>query len=193
MRIVDVDGGLLIGEKARISLGSGIIHGCDLHDTPKKGPRRGSVFFAPSQAYTQEIGTLIRTMAEFTTHIEFVLDPEEKDHSNIEKYVQEFFADSRRGPAAELKRAQVRQGVVHESLGRRLDDFAKQGGETGERSSVEALYSNIYRVFSNYVRGKYPEVMDMYGGTPAISDEMRVVVEELWPELAHKLPSKSQH
>jgi hypothetical protein len=30
-------------------------------------------------------------------------------------------------------------------------------------------------------------------GIDHISDEMRVVVEELWPELAHKLPPKSQH
>jgi len=29
-------------------------------------------------------------------------------------------------------------------------------------------------------------------GVDAISDEMRAVVEELWPELAHKLPPKSQ-
>jgi hypothetical protein len=28
-------------------------------------------------------------------------------------------------------------------------------------------------------------------GVDAISDEMRSVVEELWPELAHKLPPKS--
>jgi len=27
-------------------------------------------------------------------------------------------------------------------------------------------------------------------GIDHISDEMRAVVEELWPELAHKLPSK---
>ena len=27
-------------------------------------------------------------------------------------------------------------------------------------------------------------------GVDAISDEMRAVVEELWPELAHKLPPK---
>jgi hypothetical protein len=27
-------------------------------------------------------------------------------------------------------------------------------------------------------------------GVDAISDEMREVVEELWPELAHKLPAK---
>ena len=26
-----------------------------------------------------------------------------------------------------------------------------------------------------------------------ISDEMRAVVEDLWPELAHKLPPKAQH
>jgi hypothetical protein len=105
-------------------------------------------------------------MAEFTTHIEFVLAPGEEDRSNIEKYVQEFFADSRREPTSEIKRAQVRQGVVHESLGRRLDAFAKQEGETGEHPPAEVLYSNNYRAFSNYVHGKYPEVMDMYGGTP---------------------------
>jgi hypothetical protein len=27
----------------------------------------------------------------------------------------------------------------------------------------------------------------------AISDEMRAVVEELWPELTHKLPPKQKH
>jgi hypothetical protein len=30
-------------------------------------------------------------------------------------------------------------------------------------------------------------------GVDAISDEMRAVVEELWPELTHKLPPKAQH
>jgi hypothetical protein len=29
-------------------------------------------------------------------------------------------------------------------------------------------------------------------GTDQISDEMREVVEELWPELAHKLPPKKR-
>jgi hypothetical protein len=30
-------------------------------------------------------------------------------------------------------------------------------------------------------------------GIDHISDEMRAVVEELWPELAHKLPPKDLH
>jgi hypothetical protein len=30
-------------------------------------------------------------------------------------------------------------------------------------------------------------------GIDHISDEMRAVVEELWPELAHKLPPKKLH
>jgi len=30
-------------------------------------------------------------------------------------------------------------------------------------------------------------------GIDHISDEMRAVVEDLWPELAHKLPPKAQH
>jgi hypothetical protein len=30
-------------------------------------------------------------------------------------------------------------------------------------------------------------------GVDAISDEMRAVVEDLWPELIHKLPPKKLH
>ena len=30
-------------------------------------------------------------------------------------------------------------------------------------------------------------------GIDHISDEMRAVVEDLWPELAHKLPPKAHH
>jgi hypothetical protein len=115
--------------------------------------------------YTQEIATVMRTMIECTTHIEFVLDPDdsERHQSEVAKYVQAFFADSRRDPAAEVTRAQVPQTLVHASIGRTLDDFAedKEG-----RTPAAKLFSNIYRIYSNYVHAKYPEIMDLYGGRP---------------------------
>jgi hypothetical protein len=118
--------------------------------------------------YTQEIGTLMRTVAEFTTHIEFVLDPSdsEKHRCEVENYVQAFFADSRRDPAARIKRAQVRQGLVHESLGRSLDGIAERERDSEGRIPAEMLYADVYRTYSNYVHGKYPEIMDLYGGRP---------------------------
>lgn len=118
--------------------------------------------------YIQEIGVLLRTIAEFTTHIEFVIDPndDEKHKAEVEKYLRAFFSDGERFPGAEIVKAQVRQGFVHESLGKTLDKIAEQQGDTVDRVPAATLYSNTYRIFSNYVHGKYPEIMDLYGGTP---------------------------
>ena len=142
-------------------------HFCLLKATRVVSALNASIELARA-GYTQEIGTLMRTVAEFTTHIEFVLDPSDsqKHRCEVENYIQAFFADSRRDPAAGIKRAQVRQGMVHELLGRTLDSFAKQEGDNEGRVPAEVLYSNTYRIFSNYVHGKYPEIMDLYGGRP---------------------------
>jgi hypothetical protein len=47
-----------------------------------------------------------------------------------------------------------------------LNRVAAQSGETEGRVPAAKLYSNIYRIFSNYVHAKYPEIMDLYGGRP---------------------------
>ena len=96
------------------------------------------------------------------------MDPNDsKDHrSKVERYIEAFFADSRRDLEAEIKKAQVPQGVVHASIGRTLDKIAEQYGDTDGRVPAASLYSNVYRIFSNYVHAKYPEIMDLYGGTP---------------------------
>jgi len=119
--------------------------------------------------FAQEIGVLVRTLVECTTHIEFVLDALDENDvlaTDVEKYVQNFFADFARNSSADFKRAQVRQGVVHERLGVTLDNFAQQTGHAEQRAPAESMYSNVYLAFSNYVHAKYPEVMDLYGGTP---------------------------
>jgi hypothetical protein len=121
--------------------------------------------------YTQEIGVLMRTLVECTTHIEFVLSGSEENGTlrpEADKYIQAFFADYARGKASDVKRAQVRQGSVHAVLGKELDSIANETVRGTEYRDVCAaeMYSNVYLAFSNYVHAKYPEIMDLYGGTP---------------------------
>jgi hypothetical protein len=119
--------------------------------------------------FAQEIGVLVRILVECTTHIEFVLDALDENDvlaPDVGKYVQDFFADFARNSSTDFKRAQVRQGVVHERLGATLDNIAQQTGDAEQRAPAERAYSNVYLTYSNYVHAKYPEVMDLYGGTP---------------------------
>ena len=81
--------------------------------------------------YAQEIGVLVRTLIECTTHVEFVLDGLDGKGvlaPEIEKYVRDYFADFARNSSADFKRAQVRQRKVHERLGDTLDNIAQQHG-----------------------------------------------------------------
>jgi hypothetical protein len=120
------------------------------------------------EGYIQEICVLIRTIAEFTTHIEFVLDPNEteKHKEEVKRYLASFFADTLRERGAAIVKAQIPQGFVHRSLGQTLDTIAEAQGELEGRTPAATLYSAAYRVYSNYVHGKYPEIMDLYGGRP---------------------------
>jgi hypothetical protein len=56
--------------------------------------------------------------------------------------------------------------MVHASIGKTLDDIAEQYDDAEPRAPAATLYSNIYRILSNYVHAKYPEIMDLYGGRP---------------------------
>ena len=119
--------------------------------------------------YTQEIAVLVRTLIEFTTHIEFVLggfDDGGVLPPEVEKYVQDYFADFRRNNSTDFKRAQVRQNTVNERLGTTLDNMAQQIGYAEQRVPSERTYSDMCLTYSNYVHAKYPEAMDLYGGDP---------------------------
>ena len=92
-----------------------------------------------AQIYTQEIAVLMRTVAELT-HIEFVLDIDDAaEHQlKVKNYIEAFFADSRRDPEAELKKAQIPQGVVHTSSGKTLDKLMSEqaGGVEGRAPAI---------------------------------------------------------
>lgn len=117
--------------------------------------------------YSQEFCVLIRTIAEFTTHIEYVLDQGSAEHRRgVDEYVRAFFADYQRELGAPIVKTNLHQSLVHAKLGETLDEIAEWIGKTEERKPARELYSNVFRIFSNYVHGKYPEIMDMYGGSP---------------------------
>jgi hypothetical protein len=145
----------------------GVLHFCLLKAVRSVSALNAMIVLARG-GYAQEIGVLVRTLVECTTHIEFVLDALGDDgvlRSDVDKYVKGYFADYARNSSADFKRAQVRQGIVHKHLGETLDMVAEQNGLTEGRKPAETVYSNIYLTYSNYVHAKYPEVMDMYGGT----------------------------
>lgn len=119
--------------------------------------------------FAQEIGVLVRTMVECTTHIEFVLDALDENDvlaSDVDRYIQDFFGDFARNSSADFKRAHVRQGVVHQRLSATLDNLSQQAGDPGQRAPADRMYSSVYLTYSNYVHAKYPEIMDLYGGVP---------------------------
>ena len=146
----------------------GVLHFCFLKGVRAVSALNAMVALARG-GYAQEIGVLARTLVECTTHIEFVLDALGDDgvlRPDVDKYVKDYFADYARSSSADFKRAQVRQGLVHKHLGETLDSIAEQSGSIQQRVPAETAYSNIYLTYSNYVHAKYPEVMDLYGGTP---------------------------
>jgi hypothetical protein len=121
------------------------------------------------RGYAQEIFVLMRTIFEYTSHIEFVLSAPDGTGEltpAAAKYVQEFFDDYERNDVKDFKRAEIRQGTVHKQLGAELDKWAHESGRDPTKEKAAQLYSNIYLTCCNYVHGKYPEIMDLYGGKP---------------------------
>jgi len=121
--------------------------------------------------YTQELYVLLRTVVEFKSHIEFVLSARGEDgalEAGVERHIQQYFSDFRRNSPEDYKRPKLRQGEVHESVGKMYtSDLNRSCNEKRFENVVpEKLLSNIYLNFSNYVHGRYPETMDLFGGEP---------------------------
>jgi hypothetical protein len=120
--------------------------------------------------YSQEIGVSLRTMIEYASQIDFMLaslDEGGKLSTKAARFLEDFFADDRR--PADGKRFRLPQKDVHDIVGKRLDDAATAAGkDVKHRKAATDLLSNIYLVFSNYIHGRYPESMDLYGGRPGL-------------------------
>lgn len=120
------------------------------------------------KGYTQELSVLMRTVTECTRHIEYVLDIDdsEEHRSNVKTYLREFFEDIRREPEAEIKSVLIRERLLNEQLGKTLDRISQKRGDGPERVPAASLFYRSSRAFSFYVHARYPEAMDLYGGSP---------------------------
>ncbi|SDM25382.1 DUF5677 domain-containing protein [Maricaulis salignorans] len=118
--------------------------------------------------YIQEVCVLIRTIIECTTHIDFVIAGRQSSTGSqrADRYLSDYFADIHRGDSAR-KTVHVRQENVHKDVARALDEALDGIPEASHYTDVDTLelLSTVYRTYSNYVHARYPEVMEMYGGS----------------------------
>jgi hypothetical protein len=123
-----------------------------------------------SGGFAQEIAVLVRTIAECTTHIDYIIAGLDGDRLAAAQndYVEAYFSDFKRDSVADFGRPRVRQGKVHEVVGAHTDQMVRRLDSEGKYASVDSakLLSNIYLTHSNYVHSRYPEVMDLFGGNP---------------------------
>lgn len=100
--------------------------------------------------YTQEIAILARTLIECATHIEFVLDlnDTEKHKKLVKEYVDAFLADAEREGAGPIKKAQVPQGIISDTLGQTLDEIAEavEKGEERLRPPQRCIETSIEHI-----------------------------------------------
>jgi hypothetical protein len=116
--------------------------------------------------HVQEIGVILRTVIEYSSQVEYVLINRNEQGEVTGKaaaFVASFFDDNRRtGQHVDRKRFKLNQKDVHDAIGANLDEF----NSTARARTTSDLMSHMYIVFSNYVHGRYPETMDLYGGMP---------------------------
>jgi hypothetical protein len=120
--------------------------------------------------YTQEIGVLHRVVQESTSQVTAVMAQITEDNrvsGKLEAFIAEFFKDTQRGESVKPRSsAKLSQKFINELIGSQLDKFSMLAPSDAGWKSAADLHWHIDWVFSNYVHGKYPETMDMYGGVP---------------------------
>ncbi len=117
-------------------------------------------------SFPQEIGVLSRTVNEFMRQMEAVSTQIQKDghvSGELKDFIAAYFADDKRGLGPQ-KRALLSEKYLNELLGSALDEFSDTS--TPDWTSAASKLHNISYVHANYVHGRYPETMDLYGGRP---------------------------
>jgi hypothetical protein len=118
--------------------------------------------------YSQELASLIRSIYEFTFKISYVsngyFDPKLKEKTKL--YVRQYFEDFSRKPGVVDKDTSPRQKEINVALGHNDKWLKEISGMTAPASDTAAMRYHLLSVYSNYLHGRYPELMDMYGRQP---------------------------
>jgi len=120
--------------------------------------------------YPQEIGVLHRVVQESSSQIKAVMAQITTDgcvSGKLAEYIEAYFKDAYRGEAMRPDSpAKLSQKYVNELIGSQLDQFNSLDSTDPNWKSAAERYWHVDWVFSNYVHGRYPEAMDLYGGAP---------------------------
>jgi Family of unknown function (DUF5677) len=118
--------------------------------------------------FPQEIAVLVRTVYEFLLKVEYVssgyYDLDQRD--KISKYIRDYFDDNSRKEKRLDKTKAPRQEEINRGVGKLRDENLHLARQEGDNRKSADMQHYILSVFSNYVHGRYPEIMDMFGGTP---------------------------
>lgn len=126
--------------------------------------------------FSQEIGILFRTVYEAYTQIEAAMAQVRKDGAvsgEVATYIDGYFNDRTRrgadrsaGTLSRSKNPKLSQKTVNELIGAQLEPFGTIPRDDPSWKSAAERLAYLNDVFSNYVHGRYPETMDLYGGIP---------------------------
>jgi hypothetical protein len=126
--------------------------------------------------FAQEIGILFRTVYEAYTQIEATMAQIRNDGAvsgEVSTFIRGYFNDNARlntesssAVRDKSKRPNLSQRIVNELVGAQLEPFSTISRDDPSWKSPAERLAHLNIVFSNYVHGRYPEAMDLYGGIP---------------------------
>jgi hypothetical protein len=120
--------------------------------------------------YPQEIGVLLRVIQEATSQIKAVMaqiTTNGRVSGDLAAFIDAYFKDSHRSESSRPDvPAKLSQRYVNQLIGSQLDQFNPKDQSDPNRRSAADMHWHVDWVVSNYVHGRYPEAMDLYGGTP---------------------------
>lgn len=123
------------------------------------------------EGFCQEIPVLLRTVGECTAQIDFVIAGVGAEGALADKQmklVTAYFEDSVRNASGNFKKIPFKQHEFHEGAGSHTEELVGRirGGPSPETGAAANALSTVYRINSNFVHSRYPEVMEMIDGSP---------------------------
>jgi hypothetical protein len=119
-------------------------------------------------SYPQEIGVLHRVVQESSSQINAVMVQITADghvSGKLAEFIVAYFRDKLRSESLRPDSpAKLSQRYVNELNGSELDKFNPLEPTDPNWKSAADRYWHVDWVSSNYVHGRYPEAMDLYGG-----------------------------
>jgi hypothetical protein len=121
--------------------------------------------------FCQEIPVILRTIGECTAQIDFVIAGVDEGGGLAPKQsslVAAYFSDSVRDASGSAKKLPLRQLEFHEGAGSHTEEMLARipGFPSLKAGEAAKALSTVYRINSNFVHSRYPEVMEMIDGSP---------------------------